>query len=196
MISKTKEEAMREKLLKEEVALYSEDQFKNYWADKYDIASKDYLQNNTILKMIYAMEWFEIKKSNKFDLIRYHPNIIHKDYEAIEDLRSQHRLDVLVSATLFAIVTNRLIHPKVSRKVFRYPFSLAISGVLTLGFSHYVLTYFMNSEITKKSLDKYFDLPYDADMMRKDLEEIGIKIKAKYYNKEEVQKHVDEKDDK
>ena len=44
--------------------------------------------------MIYALEWFDIKRSNKVDLIRYHPNIIHKDYEAIEDIQSQHTLDV------------------------------------------------------------------------------------------------------
>ena len=58
------------------------------------------------------------------------------------------------------------------------------------------LNYFLDSEISKQSLDKYFELPYDADLMKKDLEEIGITIKAKFYNKDEVQKQVDEKSSK
>ena len=36
------------------------------------------------------------------------------------------------------------------------------------------------------NMDKYFELDLDADMMRKDLQELGIEIEAKYFDSKEA----------
>ena len=38
--------------------------------------------------------------------------------------------------------------------------------------------------------DKYFELDLNAEMMQKDLKEMGIDTEARYFNLEEVQRQV------
>ena len=78
---------------KQELSLYTEDHFKNYVKEKYEVASELYLENSNILKMVYALEWYNIKKSNSLDLVKYHPNITVEDYQRVLKLENQHIID-------------------------------------------------------------------------------------------------------
>ena len=44
--------------------------------------------------------------------------------------------------------------------------------------------------------DKYFDLDLNADMMRTDLKQMGINIDAKYFNLEQVEQRIADKENK
>ena len=48
------------------------------------------------------------------------------------------------------------------------------------------------NDLHDMGMDKYFSLDLDADMMKKDLEEMGITVNAKYFNAKEVQAKVSE----
>mmetsp|Transcript_5676 Transcript_5676/g.4891 ORF Transcript_5676/g.4891 Transcript_5676/m.4891 type:complete len:94 (+) Transcript_5676:19-300(+) len=76
-----------------ELALYTEDHFKDYVKEKYEVQSETYLNNSNILKMVYALEWFNIKKNNMLDLAKFHPNITVEDYKRVQDLENQHIID-------------------------------------------------------------------------------------------------------
>ena len=180
-----------EAMSNKEVELYKEDHFKNYVKEKYDVVSESYLENPNLLKMVYALEWFDINKKNYIDLIKYHPNIIYKDYEEIENLQSQHNLDICVTMALSTLVTNRLLASYIPRRIYRYPVTLLWSSAITYGFSQYVLHYVLRKSVDKRGLGQYLELHYDADAMRADLENVGIKIKARFYDKEEVQDQVE-----
>ena len=42
------------------------------------------------------------------------------------------------------------------------------------------------NDLKDLSMDKYFELDLDADMMREDLSQMGINIEAKYFEKPEI----------
>ena len=44
-----------------DVGRYTEEHFIKYITDKYEIPLKTYLESKTVLKMIYSLEWFNIK---------------------------------------------------------------------------------------------------------------------------------------
>ena len=52
-------------------------------------------------------------------------------------------------------------------------------------------TIYMNDVEELGLTENYLSLDLNADMMKKDLEEMGISIKAKHFNMEETQQRVD-----
>ena len=62
--------------------------------------------------------------------------------------------------------------------------------MFTFGISYSILNFVLNKEINN-GLEKYLELHYDADAMKRDLKNIGITISAKFYDKEEVQSQVE-----
>ncbi|CAI2382051.1 unnamed protein product [Moneuplotes crassus] len=176
-----------------EIGLYKEDHFKDYVKEKYNVESESYLDNSNILKMVYALEWFNIKKNNSLALVKYHPNITNRDYQKALDLENQQIIDQCACFFVSSLICNRLLLSRFNRRVFRYPVVTLISSIFTFGMTYTVLDFLINKEITN-GLEQYLELHYDADAMKRDLEETGISIKAKYYDKEEVQSQVDKKE--
>jgi len=65
------------------IAMYLEDSFKNYVDEKYAVTDKSLLTDNSILQMIYALEWYDVPRSAKADLIEFHPYLTEDDYEKL-----------------------------------------------------------------------------------------------------------------
>ena len=125
-----------------------------------------------------------LNKANKFELIQFHPNINSQDYEKLESLQSQHTLDICLSMVLLGLMTNKLLSFKLRSRIVRYPISLAISSCAVFTFtrhiSKFVPDFFLYREIKQLSLDKYLGFSYDECVLKKELEDIGVKIKPKY----------------
>ena len=170
------EEYKRQEEGKEELGLYKQEYFKEYLRDKYmlmesvDPAEFDpsgstpkgmipesYLQNEQVLKMIYALEWFDIPKSNKFDLtlIKYHPNITINDYEKVMNIENQQFMDDSIFMCVSSLIFNRLFNSSkmtsklgfFKRRIFRYPAVLLTSSLLTVAFDRTVIKYFMQQDM-------------------------------------------------
>jgi hypothetical protein len=72
----------------------------------------------------------------------------------------------------------------------RTPLALGLGGLFTYAFNYLVLRPIYYADIKELGLDKYMFLDLNADMMKQDLEEIGIKIKAKYFNLEDTERRM------
>ncbi len=80
------------------------------------------------------------------------------------------------------------------RKYARAPISLLLGGALTYLFNSVVLKPIMLNDLEEMGLvDKYFGLDLNADLMKLDLERLGISIKAEHFSMEEAQKQAERK---
>ena len=93
------------------------------------------LENSTILQMIYALEWYDIPRSAKTDLIEFHPYLTEEDYEKFYYIKKQHLTELSIGGLLFSLVSNRMLNnqgPSIFKKRYvRLPSALLIGGVLT-----------------------------------------------------------------
>ena len=55
------------------VQAYLSEEFAVYVDENYVVENKAMLKNSTILQMIYALEWWDIPRSNYSYLIEFHP---------------------------------------------------------------------------------------------------------------------------
>lgn len=53
--------------------MYLAPTFKEYVTEKYSVKDNKILENPQILKMIYAVEWYDIPRSAYSDLVEFHP---------------------------------------------------------------------------------------------------------------------------
>ena len=188
----SKEELELDEKADQPMELYTEEHFKQYVKEKYEVKSASYIENPKLLKLVYALEWFDVKKNDLTTLVKFHPSITVADYQKIDNIDSQNFIDCWIGFGASFLLTNRLLTSRINRRVFRYPSAVAWSAVFTYGISYFVLSYIVKNEIKKQDLDKYLELHYDAAAIRADLEKIGIYIKVKYYNEEEVQNQVEQ----
>jgi len=78
------------------------------------------------------------------------------------------------------------------RRFLRFPATLALGGMLTYILNRLVLRPIYLSDLEAMGLTKkYFGLDLNADMMRADLENLGISITARHFNMEEIQARAD-----
>ena len=54
------------------MSMYLEESFKKYVSEKYELKDPEMISNSTILQMIYALEWYDVPRSAKVDLIERH----------------------------------------------------------------------------------------------------------------------------
>lgn len=101
---------VKEEETSEPIAMYLEDNFKKYVAEKYAVDDKELLENSTVLQMIYALEWYDVPRSAKTDLIEFHPYLTEDDYEKLYYIKSQHSIELTVGGLLFTLVSNRILH--------------------------------------------------------------------------------------
>jgi hypothetical protein len=167
-----------------------EDSYKEYIKEKYLVENPTILNNPAILKMIFALEWYDVPRTCYSELIEMHPYLTRGDYEKLQQLDSWHTTENTISWLLFSMMSNRLIMTKSSptsllrRRTFaRLPLAMIFGGVLTYAMNLAVLRPLYLNEINEYKLsDKYFFLDLNADMMREDLKQMGINIEAKHFD--------------
>lgn len=65
------------------MAFYTDPGFKKYVLEKFAVVDPSHLENDTILQMIYALEWYDVPRSVKPDIIEFHPYLNVEDYEKL-----------------------------------------------------------------------------------------------------------------
>lgn len=166
--------------------MYLEDNYKDHVKENYTVADPQIMENETILQMIYSLEWYDIPRSCKTDLIEFHPYLTDDDYEKLYYIKYQHLLELSLSGALFTLFNNRLLNnyaPSIFRKRYvRFPMALIFGGLCTYGFNLAMLKTLLYKDLKEEKLDKYFELDLNAEMMKKDLAEFGIKIEAAHFD--------------
>ena len=89
--------------------MYLEDNFREYVRENYAVKEQSLLENDTILQMIYALEWYNVPRSAKMDLIEFHPYLTGDDYESLYYIKQQHWIELTVSMLLFSLMSNRVL---------------------------------------------------------------------------------------
>jgi len=78
------------------------------------------------------------------------------------------------------------------KRFLRIPATLAMGGIFTYVLNYLVLRPIYLSDLEAMGLTKkYFSLDLNADLMRADLENLGISITARHFNMEEIQTKAD-----
>jgi len=78
------------------------------------------------------------------------------------------------------------------KRFLRIPATLALGGLFTYILNHLILRPVYLNDLEAMGLaKKYFGLDLNADMMRADLENLGISIAARHFNMEESQARAD-----
>jgi hypothetical protein len=144
------------------------------------------LVNPTIMQMVFALEWYDIPRSAYSDLIEYHPYLTNEDHDKLFYINFQHRIENAISVSLFSMVGNRLLKNRggiFKRSYVRYPVALLASGIISYTFNYFILRPIYLNDLSEMGLaEKYFFLDLNADMMKQDLDEMGIKIDAKHFD--------------
>ena len=60
--------------------------------------------------MIYALEWFNIKKTKYSDMIEFHPELTVGDYIRLGHLNVEHQFTNGVTLLLTTIISNRHLY--------------------------------------------------------------------------------------
>ena len=68
---------------KKEVSMYLEETFREYVKEKYLQENPQILSNPTIMKMVFALEWYDIPRSAYSELIEFHPYLTYGDYDKL-----------------------------------------------------------------------------------------------------------------
>jgi len=142
------------------------------------------------MQMIYTLEWYNIPRTRYSDLIEYHPYLTVPDYDKLFYVNTQHRIENGISLALFSLIANRLLHDRYSynSRYLRFPLAFLLGGLVTYGFNLAILRPIYLSELERMGLtQKYLDLDLNADMMREDLEEMGITVRARHFDLEKAQ---------
>jgi hypothetical protein len=128
--------------------------------------------------MLYALEWYDVPKKAYLEKVALHPYLTEADSDTLAFISYHHKVENSICFLAFSLISNRTLQsklPQVSRKLFRVPLALALAGVGTYITNMVLFRPLMLSELDDKELtQKYFELDLDKDMMRADLEELGI----------------------
>ncbi len=140
--------------------------------------------------MIYALEWYDIPRKSYSDLVEFHPYLTNSDFDKLSYLNMQHYTENTVFGFLSFIVCNRLINsssrPLMKQKFVRWPCALLSGAFLTFICNRLFLRKLYLEDLKELGLTRYFELDLNADLMKNDLKEIGIEIKAKHFNFNEI----------
>ena len=172
------------------------DSFRAYVKDHYVMAREEQLSDPRILQMIYAIEWFDIPRDQSVDLIQLHPYLTKRDESRLYYVDLQHKMEFYASFLLFSLAASGLMLTRGPRLLRRNSY-VRMPVALALGFG---ASYVLNETVYMPSLrhdlvnmglaEKYFELDLNAEMMQKDLKEMGIDTEARFFDLEEVQKQV------
>ena len=143
----------------EPMGMYLENNFKAYVEEKYTIDEPDVLKNETLLQMIYALEWYDIPRSAKTDLIEFHPYLSVTDHAKLFYIKEQHTIELVVSGLLFSLVCNRILHNQgpsfFKRRYVRFPTALFGGAGLTYTTNRLLLKKLLEKDLKEEALDRY-----------------------------------------
>ena len=89
---------------------YLEPEFQKYVKENYPHEQSDDLYKNPqILKMIYAIEWFELPRTDYSQLVLYHPELTKGDLNKLYGLDQEHYLSGGVTFMLTSLIANRVL---------------------------------------------------------------------------------------
>jgi hypothetical protein len=132
--------------LKKEVGVYLEEGYKEFVKEKYYVENPNILSNPSIMKMIFALEWYDIPRTAYSELIEFHPYLTVGDQDKLGQVNSWHRTENSISWLLFSMIANRLLMTKTKaenifrrRRILRFPGALALGGLVTYTFNMSVL---------------------------------------------------------
>jgi len=178
------------------VGLYLEQNFKKYVEETYSVKDPGLLSNETVLQMIYALEWYDIPRSAKADLVEFHPYLTGDDYEKLYYIKQQHLVELSISGLLFSLVSNRCLNNYggsfFRKRYTRMPTAFVFGGLLTYALNLALLKKLLLKDFKEEGLAKYFELDLNADLMKQDLAGLGIEVQAKHFNIEATQKRIDD----
>ena len=154
------------------------------------------------MKMIFALEWYDIPRTAYSELIEFHPYLTFGDYDKLKQLDRWHNTENTISMLLFSMMANRLMFAKSAaqsilkrRRIVRLPVAMAAGGALTYLFNYIVLRPLYLSELQDFGLtEKYFFLDLNADLIREDLKGMGISIDAKHFDMEKTERRLAEQE--
>lgn len=140
------EEMQEDPELKKEVSMYQEESFREYVKEKYAVEDPNLLATPAIMKMVFALEWYDIPRSAYSELIEFHPYLTYGDYDKLQQINRWHRTENAISALLFSMIANRLLMTRSAatsifktRRIARLPSAMAIGGLVTYLFNMAVL---------------------------------------------------------
>lgn len=131
---------------KKEISMFLEDSFKEYVKEKYYVENPNILQTPAIMKMVYALEWYDIPRSAYSELIEFHPYLTHGDYDKLSEINNYHRTENTISMILFSMIANRLLMTRTAltsifrrKRIARLPMAMTIGGLITYAFNFAIL---------------------------------------------------------
>ena len=74
----------------------------------------------------------------------------------------------------------------------RFPTALVLGGLLTTALNLTLLRTLLDNDLKEQKLDQYYTLDLNAEMMKKDLAEMGIRITAQHFDLDATQRRIDE----
>ena len=155
----------------------SED-FKAFVQQKYRFPSASLVKSPDVLYMLYALEWFEVPKSNHLEQVMQHPQLTTDDQIKINYISKNHTIENALCFGLASVLFWKQGHRFVKRPFLR---------VLPVAVSALVFSYFTNrilfeplvkNEIVDNDMAQYFELDLDEGMMRADLAQLGVQLRT------------------
>jgi hypothetical protein len=144
--AKLQQEMSEDPELKKDVGIYMEDTYREYVKEKYIVENPAILNNPAILKMIFALEWYDIPRTAYSELIEFHPYLNFGDYDKLKQIDRWHNTENSISMVLFSMMSNRLLMTRSSansvfkrRRLLRLPTAMALGGMVTYVFNLLVL---------------------------------------------------------
>lgn len=81
--AKLQQEMEEDPMAKKEVQMYLEESFRDYVKEKYFVENPSILASPAIMKMVFALEWYDIPRTAYSELIEFHPYLNLGDYDKL-----------------------------------------------------------------------------------------------------------------
>lgn len=133
--------------------------------------------------MIYAVEWFELPRTDYSHLIMYHPELTKGDLKKLDGLDQEHYLSGGITFLLSSLIANRVllrqqkpsIHRFMQKRWLRTPVACFFGGLFTVAVNKTIMIPVYEKDLQDLGLSKYYELDLDASMMREDLRKMNIR---------------------
>ena len=152
--------------------IYLSDRYKNFISGCYTIADPSCLQKSSILRLLYALEWFSIPESYILHKVKFNPYLSFEDSKKINKLILFNRIEYILSFLLFSKIVHRTM--KIKFPIIRLFSSICLGTTCTF-LKNIMLMKKLNLKILKEqNLSKYLQLEVDKEKLKKDLMGMGI----------------------
>ena len=138
---------------------------------------------------MYALEWYDVPRKDYGTLVEYHPYLTKGDAAKLNYLNFEHMGSHAAIFCLLSLMSNRFLLRRqgkffqkfMQQKYLRAPVALSMGLVTTYAVNLGIMRQIYFNDMKELGFEKYFELDLDADMMREDLQQMGINIEAKHF---------------